>query len=178
MRKFFKHKRNQQVEIYTIGENPLQIVGKVNTIGRNFVTVTSLKDRIWIPFSRIESAKVPYGLPEVSSSHQHFVYDEELRKKLITQFSQTVIAKDILLQQFFEETLETNLQTWKDTRVEIMTEDMEYIGKIIHSNDGKVEINGLKGSQSILLSDITLIKTVRLFHVLAGFLRKKRSNNP
>ncbi|MCK0472463.1 hypothetical protein [Halalkalibacter sp. APA_J-10(15)] len=178
LRKFFKHKRNQQIEIYTLGEQPLQIIGKVNTIGRNFVTVTSLRDRIWIPFWRIESAKVPYGLPEVSSSHQHFVYDEELRKKLITRFSETVISKDVLLQQFFEETLETNLQTWKDTRVEIMTEDMEYIGKIIHSNDGKVEINGLKGSQSILLSDITLIKTVRFFHILTGLLRKKRSNNP
>ncbi|WP_035178012.1 hypothetical protein [Alkalihalobacterium bogoriense] len=172
LRKFFKHKRNQQVEVFIHSDpnNPIHIVGKVNTIGRDFVTLTTLKDRIWLPYSNIESANVPYGLPEVSSTHQHFAYDEELRNKLITRFSETVISKDVLLQQFFEETLETNLQTWKGTNVKVITQDTTYSGKIVQSKDGIVE---LKRRGQIPLSEIKVLKTIRLSTMLMGFFRSK-----
>lgn len=175
LRKFFKHKRNQQVEVYS-ENNRIAVCykGKVNIIGRDFVTLTSLKERIWIPFDKIESAKVPYGLPEVSNAHQHVVYDDELRKKLIIRFSQTVAAKDALIQQFFEETLETNLQTWSGTRVLISTEKYEYHGKIKGSANGMVTIKNLKGEQVVLLSDISCVRTVRLFKLLSFFIQKKR----
>ncbi|MCL7746112.1 hypothetical protein [Halalkalibacter alkaliphilus] len=175
LRKFFKHKRNQQVEVYVEnGTNPVQFLGKVNTIGRDFVTLLTLKDRIWIPFQTIESAKVPYGLPEVSSTHQHFVYDEELRTKLITRFSETVASKDVLVQQFFEETLRTNLQTWKHTRVQVVTRESEFIGKIIKSENDKVVVKSIKEERAIPLKDIIFIKTVRLFSLLSLLVKKQR----
>ncbi len=177
LKKFFKHKRNQQVEVFVVNDRkPLHLLGKVNTVGRDFVSLITLKDRHWIPFSRIESAKIPYGLPEVSSAHQHFAYDEELRRNLITRFSETVASKDILIQQFFEETLQTNLQTWKDTRVQISTTNVDYTGKIVRSNDGIIELSRKKCIHTIPMKEITLIKTIRLFSFFTDLLRKNRSN--
>ncbi|MDT8861060.1 hypothetical protein N0O92_12525 [Alkalihalobacillus sp. MEB130] len=175
LRKFFKHKRNQQVEVFVnTDKEPIHFLGKVNTIGRDFVTLITLKDRIWIPFANIESAKVPYGLPEVSSTHQHFAYDEKLRTKLITRFSETVANKDVLIQQFFEESLQTNLQTWKNTRVQVTTNDREIIGKIIESKDGKILLKCGKDQRAISINDIILVKTVRLFNFLSLLGKQNR----
>ena len=55
----------------------------------------------------IHSAKSPFGIPDVPGTHQHMIVDEELRRKLLTNFGDTVSGKEILKQQFFEELLET-----------------------------------------------------------------------
>lgn len=177
LRKFFRHKRNQQVEVYLkIDDHVTHFVGKVNTNGRDFVILTTLKERIWLPFQYIESAKVPFGLPEISSAHQHFVYDEELRTKLITRFSETVAAKDVLVQQFFEETLETNLRTWKNTRVQVVTKTGEILGKMIASQNGALLLKGFKDQHSISLSDVVFIKHIRLLDFLSWTIKKKGLN--
>jgi ribosome maturation factor RimP len=57
LKKFFKRKRNQQVIVYSnIKAEQVVITGKVSAIGRDYVMLTNLKERIWIPYSAIESA--------------------------------------------------------------------------------------------------------------------------
>ena len=114
LKKFFKMKRNQQVEIYSNkGDESIHTSGKVTAIGRDFVMVTNLKDRIWIPYQHIESANIPTGVPTYENSHQNFIYDNDLRKKLLTNFGEVVSKRDVYIQQFYEETLQTNLQSLK-----------------------------------------------------------------
>jgi hypothetical protein len=57
LKNFFKSKRNQQVEVYSkSGKSPIYTLGKVSAIGRDFFMLSNLKDRIWIPYSAIDSA--------------------------------------------------------------------------------------------------------------------------
>ena len=143
--------------------------------GRDFVVLTTLTDRIWIPFSAIHSANVPYGLPDLSNTHQHLVIDDNLRHKLITQFGQTVSNKDVLVQQFFEESLETNMQTWKGTRVEIDVGDQTLAGKVLRSKDGLLTIKSFNTEQTISLKEITYIKTVRFLQLLWPFFHRQNT---
>lgn len=164
--KFLKHKRNQQVEIfYKVGEEIQGALGKVNSVGRDFVILTTLGERIWIPYDNIESAQTPFGVPEVSSTHQHIVFDDNLRQKLLTDFGKTVAGQDALKQQFFEETFETNLRTWKGTRVTVVTRDKAVIGKIVESKSGQVTLDrGLMafGQKTVLtMTEIQYIRSVR-----------------
>lgn len=176
LRKFFRHKRNQQIEVYSKSKGKsLQTLGKVRAAGRDFVVLTTLTDRIWIPFSAIHSANVPYGLPDLSNTHQHLVIDDNLRHKLITQFGQTVSNKDVLVQQFFEESLETNMQTWKGTRVEIDVGDQTLAGKVLRSKDGLLTIKSFNTEQTISLKEITYIKTVRFLQLLWPFFHRQNT---
>ncbi|GAB0166642.1 hypothetical protein LSPCS325_00790 [Lysinibacillus sp. CTST325] len=136
--KFFKFKKNQLVEVYSKnGDQNIHTVGKVHTIGRNFVMLKTLFTRIWIPYITIHSAKSPFGIPAIHNTHQNVVIDEELRKKLLTNFSHTVSNKQVLRQQFFEELLETNLKTWKGTKLTIYA-TTSIKGKILNITPGKV----------------------------------------
>ena len=146
--KFFKLKKNQVVEVFSRdGEEVIKTVGKVNIAGRNFVMIKTLFTRIWIPYHAIHSAKTPFGIPDLPSGHQHVIYDVELRRRILTNFGETVSGKEILKQQFFEESLNTHLALWIGTRVAI------YAGKTskgkltrilkdtIQLNDKKISIN-------------------------------------
>ena len=118
--KFFKLKKNQVVEVFSRdGEEVIKTVGKVNIAGRNFVMIKTLFTRIWIPYHAIHSAKTPFGIPDLPSGHQHVIYDVELRRRILTNFGETVSGKEILKQQFFEESLNTHLALWIGTRVAI-----------------------------------------------------------
>ena len=100
--KFFKLKKNQVVEVFSRdGEEVIKTVGKVNIAGRNFVMIKTLFTRIWIPYHAIHSAKTPFGIPDLPSGHQHVIYDVELRRRILTNFGETVSGKEILKQQFF-----------------------------------------------------------------------------
>ena len=83
--------------------------------------LTNLKKRIWIPYTAIESATIPFGFPSYSNTHQHFIYDNQLQQKLVLQFGETVAKREALIQQFFEESLQTNLNSWKGMWVEVKT---------------------------------------------------------
>lgn len=123
LKQFFKMKRNQHVVVTSIIEEEKQISteGKVSTIGRDFVILTNLKERKWIPYTCIESATIPFGFPTYSNTHQHFIYDNSLQQKLVQKFGETVVKKDALIRQFFEESLQTSLHFWRGTWVEVRT---------------------------------------------------------
>lgn len=156
--KFFKSKKNQLVEIHsTNGEEILHTIGKVATIGRNFVMLKTLFIRFWIPYPVIKSAKTPFGIPDVAATHQNVVYDQELRNKLLTNFGSVVSEKEVLRQQFYEELLETNLKSWKGTKVTFYTKNI-ISGKIIDVQKGKVFLNNGK---EITISKINYMKQTR-----------------
>ncbi|WP_017727765.1 hypothetical protein [Halalkalibacterium ligniniphilum] len=168
LKKFFKMKRNQQVVIFSkCGSHSIYTEGKVNAIGRDFVMLTNLRERIWIPFSAIHSANIPFGQPSYTNSHQHYIYDNDLRKKLLLNFGETVAKRDILKQQFYEESLQTNLNVWKDLWVEVRLDDKKQVGKIIETNKTKLVLGLLNKREEILLKHIHYIKTMRLLTMVA-----------
>lgn len=182
LRKFFKSKRNQQVEVYSkCGTKPLYTEGKVSTIGRDFVMLTNLKERIWIPYSAIESANIPYGIPNYSNTHQHYLYDNNLRNKLLFNFGETVSKRDTLKQQFFEESLQSNLDSWKNTWVEIyLDEQIKKVGRIAESKDKKLTLSFFGRLEDIEINQIKFAETVRVlcvFSYVMKTLRKTKENN-
>jgi hypothetical protein len=167
LRSFFKHKRNQLVEVFYKKDGiPERQLGKVNVIGRDFVGLTSLKERVWLPYRVIESANIPYGLPDISSTHQHIVFDEELRQKLLTRFGETVAGRDVLIQQFFEESLQTHLMTWRGSRVEVTVNKERLTGKIHRCEDGQLVLKKWGSETVIALGDITCLRTLRWLQLL------------
>ena len=159
--KFFKMKKNQLVEVYSRnGEEVIHTIGKVNTVGRNFVMLKTLFTRIWIPYAAIHSAKSPFGIPDVPNVHQHNVIDAELRRKLLQNFGEVVSGKEVLRQQFYEELLETNLKSWKRTNLTIYADKM-IKGQVNEVSLGKIFLK--KASQKeIPIMKINYIKQARL----------------
>ncbi|MGM8212696.1 hypothetical protein ACLIBH_07865 [Virgibacillus sp. W0430] len=174
LRRFFKLRRNQLVEIYSIwGEETVYTVGKVSTIGRDFVMLINLKERIWIPYLAVISANIPYGIPNYSNTHQNFMFDNNYRHKLLHRFGETVAKRDVLRQYFFEESLRTNLETWKDTWIELsLSSHATVIGKIRDCNDKKVTITYLGKKEIYELESIQKIKTIRFLTIITIILKK------
>ena len=177
--KFFKMKKNQLVEVYSRnGDVVIHTIGKVNIVGRNFVMLKTLFTRIWIPYAAIHSAKSPFGIPEVSSVHQHNVFDAELRNKLLINFGKVVSGKKELRQQFFEELLATNLKVWEGTNLTI------YADKIFRGEVNEVlsEKLFLKNTQKeVPIIKINYIKQTRFISFFqrifsTWFTRKKNIN--
>ncbi|MBP1940813.1 hypothetical protein [Cytobacillus luteolus] len=166
-------KRNQQVEVYSkAGGKTFYTEGKVSAIGRNFVMITDLKDRIWIPFEAIESANIPFGIPNYSNTHQHFIYDNNLREKLVRDFGKTVSQRDVLLQQFNEETFHTNLGRWKGTWVEIYyLDDNKTYGKLDGATKEVISVARLNNKEEIPLASITYVKSIRFLQALSKMFK-------
>lgn len=174
LKRFFNMKRNQQVVIYSIsGDETIQTLGKVSSIGRDFVMVTNLNERIWLPYHAIESANIETGIPNFSNSHQYLFFDNDLRHKLLYNFGETVSKRDVLTQQFYEESLATNLQSWKKTWVKIRTDKEIIFGKIINVTQQKLLIILLKEKAEIELNHISSIHTIRFFNLLSLLGKKK-----
>ncbi|MGM9948708.1 MAG: hypothetical protein ACI33P_01215 [Lysinibacillus sp.] len=169
--KFFKSKKNQLVEVYSRnGEEVLHTVGKVNVIGRNFVMLKTLFTRIWIPYTAIHSAKSPFGLPDVPGTHQHVIIDQELRRKLLTNFGETVAGKEVLRQQFYEEYLETNLKSWHGTFLTVYAGKLVK-GKVLDVKKGVITV-GKKEKTTVPLTKITYIKQTRYISFFQKIMSK------
>lgn len=173
LRRFFKLKRNQQVEIYSKWrEEPIYTEGKVTAIGRDFVMLTNLKSRIWIPYQAIETANIPFGVPNYSNSHQNFMYDNDFRNKLTFKFGETVSRRDILKQYFFEESLQTNLRSWQGTWIELLLKDGERkTGKIDSSKNKMLILNAFHKKEYIALDDIQYVKNIRILTIFKIMLQ-------
>ncbi len=174
LKKFLKMKRNQQVEVYSNhGDKHIYTEGKVNAVGRDFVMLTNLKDRVWIPYHAVHSANIPYGIPNYSNTHQHFLYDNNLREKLLYDFGATVSKREVLLQQFNEESLRTNLNRWKGTWVEVKYGDSQKcFGKIIETTKEHVIIATLNKKIQISLNQLAYIETLRFLQILSKLFKK------
>lgn len=166
--KFFKHKRFQQVKII-LNSQPTSntITGKVSTVGKDFITLTTLFKRIWIPYSSISSAEIPFGFPDIpTASHQHVIYDEKLRYKVLTQFGETVGKKEFLKEQFFEQSLQKHLDTWNGTRVKVNTEYGSFYGLISNVGNNQLNIRRFFRLQAVHLKTITYLHTSRPLFLL------------
>lgn len=164
LKKFFKMKRNQEVIVYIDHQdNTQEISGKVNAIGRDFVILTNLKDRIWIPYKTILSANSPAGVPTYENAHQNFIYDNDLKRKLTTNFGETVANRDVLIQQFFEESLKGNLHRWQGVWVKVVLADEIVIGKIASVTEDFILLQSFGSEREIAFTDVTHIRSARLF---------------
>ncbi|OES45335.1 hypothetical protein [Domibacillus iocasae] len=162
LKRFFKMKRNQQVIIYSrSGNEILQTLGKVSAIGRDFVMVTNLRERIWIPYHAIESANIPTGVPTFSNTHQNFIYDNNLKQKLLSNFGETVSKRDVLIQLFYEESLFTNLRSWKAIWMKIQTGQEKLHGKIHDADQEKLHISFFNKKTEMEIKNITSIHSIR-----------------
>lgn len=168
LKQFFKMKRNQQVVITSVNENDGAVTteGKVATIGRDFVMVTDLQKRIWIPYTAIDSATIPFGFPTYTNSHQHFIYDNHLQQKLVLEFGETVAKKEALVRQFFEESLRTSLILWQGTWIEVKTDDKIVLGKIVEVTKTELFVQLFKTTNIIPLNQIRYVSTVGFFALL------------
>ncbi|WP_019413652.1 hypothetical protein [Paenisporosarcina sp. TG20] len=173
LKQFFKMKRNQQVVVSSVVENDVtvKIEGKVATIGRDFVMITDLQKRIWIPFTAIGSATIPFGFPTYSNTHQHFIYDNQLQQKLVLKFGETVSKKEALKQQFFEETLQTNLDSWGGMWVEVKTADRNVFGKILETTKKELILTFFKTESIIPLHEIRHVSTMRFYFLWKNVLK-------
>ena len=163
LKQFFKMKRNQQVVITSAIDNDGNKIteGKVATIGRDFVMVTAVQKRIWIPYTFIDSATIPFGFPTYSNTHQHFIYDNNLQQKLVLKFGETVAKKDVLIRQFFEESLQTNLHFWKGIWIEIRTVDNIFFGKITSVTKADIILQLSKKKESVIpLNEVCYVSTI------------------
>jgi 2-succinyl-5-enolpyruvyl-6-hydroxy-3-cyclohexene-1-carboxylate synthase len=181
LKQFFKMKRNQQVVITSAIENDGSKIteGKVATIGRDFVMVTDVQKRIWIPYKFIDSATIPFGFPTYSNTHQHFIYDNHLQQKLVLQFGETVVKKEALIRQFFEESLQTNLLSWRGMWVEVKTAEKIVLGKLDKTTTKELFLQLFNTTKSIPLHDIHYISTIGFFALwkqISKALYKKLKN--
>lgn len=168
LKKFFKMKRNQQVIIYTnyIAEI-MEVTGKVSAVGRDFVMLTNLKNRIWIPYTAIESANIPAGVPNYDNSHQYFIYDNDLKRKLTTDFGETVAKRNVLVQQFFEESLMTNLNNLAGIWVKVVTQGETYFGKISSVSENRLTLGKTSKQMQIDSKSVIQITSLRLLQRLS-----------
>lgn len=173
LKKFLKTKRNQQVEVYSKnGNQSLYTEGKVTAIGRDFAMLTNLKDRIWIPYKAIVNTNIPYGIPNYSNSHQHFIYDNDLRNKLVRNFGKTVSKRDVLVQQFYEESIETNLDSWKGTLVEVFCGEERKVGKIVRCQIGSLSLDRFRQKENVAIESISFVRTIRYVNFLSQAFNK------
>lgn len=178
LKQFFKMKRNQQVIVSSFIQKdvPVTTAGKVATIGRDFVMLTDLKKRIWIPYVAIDSATIPFGFPTYSNAQQHFIYDNELQQKLVLQFGNTVAKREELIRQFFEESLQTNLHSWKGIWVEVKTSQKTYYGKIKQTTKKELTLKIFNKEENIQLNKLHYVSTARWFSIGRALLFKKGRN--
>ena len=173
LKKFFKMKRHQEVVITPLFTEKEEntISGKVTAVGRDFVMLTSLKKRIWLPYAAIGSAEIPVGTPTYSNPHQNFIYDNQLRQKIILKFGETVAKRDALVQQFFEESLRTNLHTWQGTWVEVRTDGGRFTGRIMKTDKKHLHLKLLRNNHVIPLERIQSVTTIRIMTVWKEWIR-------
>ncbi|PIC56030.1 hypothetical protein CSV80_16430 [Sporosarcina sp. P12(2017)] len=171
LKKFLKGKRNQQVVITSLDEinGCLETEGKVAAIGRDFVMLTNLQKRIWIPYTYIETANIPFGFPSYSNAHQHHLYDNQLQQRLTLRFGETVNKREVLVQQFFEESFRTNFLSWKGIRVEVISHEETISGKIVNTTKNDLELMRFGTVRKIPLEKIRFVSTLSL----VPFLKKE-----
>ncbi|MGG4467659.1 hypothetical protein [Niallia sp. Man26] len=170
--RFLKGRRNQQTKVHAIvSEEAVELLGRVSVVGRDFVALTTVTERYWIPYAAIESASVPYGISDMPNNHQQVIYDDTLRRKLLSDFSSTVLKNDVLKRQFYEESLEVHLQAWKNTKVTVFTGGEKRKGKLVKLEAGKLTLKHGKELSTINMKEINLLKRSTPFQMFPTFVQ-------
>lgn len=176
LRNFFTSKRFQQIEVLIkSGSTVVGLEGKVSAVGRDFVMLTNLQRRVWVPYSAIESATIPDGVPNYAHTHHHILFDNDLRRKLLTQFGATVARREMLKQQFFQEKLQTNLQSWRESFVNVHFDgNKKEAGKVVRSNSERLSLTLFGEMKKIEWEEIKYIETVRMYSLFTTFFSRFR----
>ena len=81
----------------------------------------------------------------------------------MTNFGDTVSRRDLLKQQFYEETLRTNLHSWKGLWVNVTSNQTNFIGRIEASENKGLTIKKVFDEIEIAWSEITYIQSISSF---------------
>ncbi|MBO1910979.1 hypothetical protein J4G37_40080, partial [Microvirga sp. 3-52] len=73
----------------------------------------------------------------------------------------------------FEESLQTNLYSWKDLWVEVKTDQKTHVGKIKNTSKKELFLTRFKKEKVIQLNEVRSLSTVRWFSILRGLIVKK-----
>lgn len=160
---FFKSHRNQTVKIrIQCREQWKEILAKTDAVGRDFVILTTLLTKYWIPFRTIDTAEQPYDQVNIPhQQHQQVVYDEELKQKILLQFGKTVSQKDFLKQQFFEQTLVGHMRSFIKNKVIVETQRSRTRGKLMDVNEHEIQLKDTESCSSIEWKDMLWIEKQR-----------------
>jgi len=170
--RFLKGRRNQQTKVHAIiSDEVLELLGRVSVVGRDFVALTTVTERYWVPFTAIESASVPYGISDMPNNHQQVIYDETLRRKLLSDFSSTVLKNDVLKRQFYEEALEVHLKAWEGTKITVFADGKQRKGKLVKVKAGKLTLKHGKELSIINMKDLDLLKRSTPFQMFPTFVQ-------
>ncbi|WP_454193388.1 hypothetical protein [Paenibacillus sp. Marseille-Q7038] len=160
---FFKSHKNQTVKVvWKSLEGTKEILAKTDAVGRDFVILTNLFTKYWIPFHAIESAEQPFeqvNLPH--QQHQQVVYDSELKQKLLLRFGKTVAQKEFLKQQFFDQTLAGHVKLLLKNRVTIETNSLRQKGILVSVSSQGIEWTHNGSTSSALWKDVHSIEKQR-----------------
>ncbi|MCM3782134.1 hypothetical protein M3231_04060 [Neobacillus mesonae] len=162
---FFKSHKNQTIRLKKQSSNGThELIAKTEAVGRDFVILTTLLTKYWIPYRHIVSADLPYDQVNVPhQQHQQMALDDDLKQKLLLKFGKTVSQKEFLKQQFFDQTLVGNLQILKNNRVSIETEKGRIKGKFTDVSSNGIEWldRGIKSSAT--WNEVYCIEKQRFF---------------
>lgn len=176
--RFLKHRRNQPVEMfYRAGGQTQGVIGRASGVGRDFAMLTTLFERLWIPYAAVESAQTPFGLPEVSGSHHHISMDDRLRGKLLQQFGETVANQEALRRQFFEESLWRHLQRWRGARVKVLTDEAAIVGTLADATAAelilRVRERPFRAASAVAIP-LKAVRCIRTARALASVMARLR----
>lgn len=160
---FFKSHKTQTVKVVRKSTHGTkEWLAKTDAVGRDFVILTNLFTKYWIPFHAIESAEQPFeqvNLPH--QQHQQVVYDSELKQKLLLRFGKTVAQKEFLKQQFFDQTLAGHVKLLLKNRVTIETNSLRQKGILVNVSSQGIEWTHNGSTSSALWKDVHSIEKQR-----------------
>lgn len=160
---FFKSHKNQTVKIRVhCREQWREILAKTDAVGRDFVILTTLFTKYWVPFRAIDAAEQPYDQVNIPhQQHQQVVYDDDLKQKILLKFGKTVSQKDVLKQQFFERTLAGYMKSLLKNKMNIETKTSRIRGNMIDVNPHEIKLKDNNSQYTIEWKDILWIEKQR-----------------
>ncbi|MCG7376336.1 hypothetical protein MH215_04980 [Paenibacillus sp. ACRSA] len=160
---FFKSHKNQTVKLKVHSRNQFtEMMAKTEAVGRDFVILTTLLTKYWVPFRSIVTAEQPFDQVNVPhQQHQQVVYDEDLKQKILLKFGKTVSQKDFLKQQFFEQTLAGHIKSLMNDKLIVETSTARIRSRLLDINAQEILLKEKGGRSSVPWSDILWIEKQR-----------------
>jgi hypothetical protein len=136
----FKRKRKTRKK----GKNFIE--GKVHLVGRNFVELTKLGNRILIPFSRICVIVTKRRFEPAEHEPALLDIDPCFRRELTFNFGETVAANPDLIQLFFGIQLSKYVESFYGDKLTIYTEKGQKQGILKGIENGSILLEDLTGN--------------------------------